>query len=133
MGGDLLRLDQSHVIKKQAHDAFALTEVDARVLPDLRQLLGQAQNALASLGAECGGLLLAAALVFLDSFGMTAQFVVPFGLERLRWSAVTLSSGMHGLHSEGDDDSARRRVTSRAGGDRSGLAEGGGARQAASA
>ena len=51
MGGDLLRLDQRHVIKKQAQEAFALTEVDARVLPDLRQLLGQPQNALASLFA----------------------------------------------------------------------------------
>ena len=83
MGGDVLRLNQRHVIDEQAHDAFTLTEVDARVVPDLWQLLGKTENALADLGAECRSLLLAAAFVFLGSFGMTAQLVVPFRLKRI--------------------------------------------------
>ena len=83
MGGNLLRFDQRHVIDEQAHDAFTLTEVDARVVPDLWQLLGKTENALAGLGAECRSLLLAAAFVFLGSFGMTAQLVVPFRLKRI--------------------------------------------------
>lgn len=53
MGGDLLRFDQCHAIDQQAHDAFALTEVDARVVPESSQLLGKTENALVGLRAEC--------------------------------------------------------------------------------
>jgi hypothetical protein len=43
----------------------------------LWQLLGKTKNPLAGLGAERRSLLLAAAVVFVGSFGMTAQLVVP--------------------------------------------------------
>ena len=83
MGGDGLRLEQGYIVDEQAHDAFALTKVDARIIPDLWQLLGKTKNPLAGLGAERRSLLLAAAFVFVGSFGMTAQLVVPFGLKRI--------------------------------------------------
>ena len=45
MDGDHLRLDQGHIVDEQAHDALSLAGVDARVLPDPRQLLGEIKNA----------------------------------------------------------------------------------------
>jgi len=76
MGSDFLRLDQRHVINEQAYDSFALTEVDARIVPDLWQLLGKTENPSAGLSGERCSLLLAAAFVFLGGFGMTAQLVI---------------------------------------------------------
>jgi hypothetical protein len=83
MDGDHLRLDQGHIVDEQAHDALALAGLDAWVLPDPRQLLGEIENTSAGLGTEGLGLLFAAALVVFRGIGMTAQFVVPFRFERI--------------------------------------------------
>ena len=57
MGGNGVRLDQRHVVDEQAHDALALTGIDARILPDSRQLLGEIENAATHVGIERGCLL----------------------------------------------------------------------------
>jgi transposase len=88
VSGDLLRLDQCHVVDEQANDALALADVDTRILPEPRQLLGKVENASASLRTESFGLLFAAALVLFRRIGVPAQFVVPIRFERICDEAV---------------------------------------------
>ena len=52
MGCDRLRFDQGYVVNEQAYDAFALPGINARVIPDLRQLFGETENTSASLGTK---------------------------------------------------------------------------------
>ena len=57
--------------------------LDAWVLPDPRQLLGEIKNASRASALSAVSLLFAAALVVFRGIGMTAQLVVPFRLERI--------------------------------------------------
>ena len=81
MGGNGIRLDQRHVVDEQAQDALALARIDARVIPDLRQLLGEIEDAAAHVCIECDCLLLAASLVVCGGVSMKTQLVVPFCFE----------------------------------------------------
>ena len=57
MGGDHLRLDQGHVLDEQTQDALALAGLDARIIPDLRELFGEIEDAATGFGIERSGLL----------------------------------------------------------------------------
>jgi hypothetical protein len=88
MGCDRLRFDQGYVVNEQAYDAFALAGINARVIPDLRQLFGETENTSASLGTKCRSLVLASALVFLDGLCVKTQLSVPIRLEGIGDEAV---------------------------------------------
>jgi hypothetical protein len=40
MGSDHLGLDQGHVLDEQAQDPLAVARLDARIVPDRRELFG---------------------------------------------------------------------------------------------
>src|ERR1700721_3705001 len=88
MGCDRLRFDQGYVVNEQAYDAFALAGINARFIPDLRQLFGETENTSASLGTKCRSLVLASALVFLDGLCVQTQLSVPIRLEGIGDEAV---------------------------------------------
>src|SRR5438105_5908789 len=88
MSGDLFRLDQCHIVNEQSQNALALAGVDARVLPDSRQLLGEVENAAARVCIEDGGLFSAASVVVCGGISMKTQLVVPFRFEGIGNQAV---------------------------------------------
>src|SRR5260370_8508434 len=88
MGGDVVRLDQGNVVDEEAQDALALAAIDARVLPDSRQLLCETENAAAHVCIECDCLLSTTSLVVCGGVSMKTQLVVPFRFEGIGDEAV---------------------------------------------
>jgi hypothetical protein len=70
MSRDALRFDQRYIRDEQPNDAFAFANADALIVPELRQLLGEIENASMRLGIERFRMLLAASFVFLGRFCM---------------------------------------------------------------
>ena len=84
----VVRLDQGHVVDEQTQYALALAQIDARVVPDPRELLGEIEDAAAHLGVERGASLPAASFIVCDGISMETQLLVPFGFERVGDEAI---------------------------------------------
>jgi len=81
VGGDHLGFDQGHVIDEQTQDPFALAGLDAGIIPNRRELVGQVKDSLTSLRVERGDAVPAAPLIIGERISMQTQFLVPFCLE----------------------------------------------------
>jgi len=106
MGSNCVRLDQRHVVDEEAQDALALAGIDARVLPDSRQLLREIENAAAHVCIEYVCFLSTASLEVYGGVSMKTQLVVPFRFEGIGDEAVVgvdlhvSSTGEFGLVSQ---------------------------------
>ena len=88
MGGDHLGLDQGHVIDEQTQYPLALAGLDAKIVPNRRELVGEVEDALTRLRVERGDTVTAASLIIGERISMPTQFVVPFRFERVGDEAI---------------------------------------------
>ena len=84
VGGDHLGFDQGHVIDEQTQDPFALAGLDAGIIPNRRELVGQVKDLLTSLRVERGDAVPAAPPIIGERISMQTQFLVPFCLDARR-------------------------------------------------
>jgi hypothetical protein len=81
VSGDLWSFAERHVVHEKSHHALALAIGRRRLLPKLRQIGGEREDARALRLIENGFVALASALVFLLGAGESTELPVPLGLE----------------------------------------------------